>query len=69
MMNLTDDLLRHAQAFEIGYENGVTAESTARILREAAQAIKELDENNSEEAMRLRGEVISLKILFWLLMA
>lgn len=40
-MNLTDDLLRHAQAFETGGENGVTAESTARVLRQAARTIKD----------------------------
>lgn len=68
-MNLTDNLLRHAHAFESGEESAVTATSTARVLREAAQTIKELEENNSEEAQRLRGEVISLKIICSLLMA
>ncbi|MCD7863607.1 MAG: hypothetical protein LUG61_08930 [Lachnospiraceae bacterium] len=38
---LVDDLIKHAQAFETGGENGVTAESTARLLRQAARTIKD----------------------------
>ncbi len=39
-MKLIDELSCHAQAFETGQENGVTAESTAKVLRTAARIIE-----------------------------